>query len=250
MPSSSAPERSAPESSPSRVQSWAMFDRIAQRYDLLNHLLSGGIDVLWRQRVAEAVMAAQPARVLDVATGTADQLVTLYHMAGGSLKFGLGVDMAAEMLELGQRKLPPDRDIRFRLARGDALALPVADGTMDAVTICFGIRNVVDAERGLAEMARVLRPGGTCVVLEFSLPANAQLRQGYLLYFRHVLPRIGGLVSGDDQAYRYLNETVESFPYGEDFCALMRAAGFAEVSVTPLTFGIASIYRGRKEGEG
>ena len=225
---------------------WRMFDRIAPRYDLLNRLLSGGRDVAWRKRLARHLPPGDDLCVLDLATGTGDVLIML-DQASGRICSGLGVDMAGEMLALGQRKLERGGLTgRFTLARADATVIPAADDSVDAVTIAFGIRNVDCVEKALAEMRRVLKPGGRALILEFSLPSTRLFRGGYLFYFRHVLPRIGGLISGDRQAYRYLNETVESFPYGEAFIQLMERQGFHSVKQHPLTFGIASIYEGEK----
>jgi len=222
---------------------WRMFDRIAPRYDVLNRVLSLRRDVAWRKRLRRHLPDRVGLRVLDVATGTADVLLALAR--DPRVKSGVGMDPAGRMLELGRRKVA-DRGLggRIALVRGDGVRLPFADGAFDAATVAFGIRNVPDVPAALAELRRVLGPGGHALVLEFSLPRNALLRAGYLAYFRHALPRLGGAVSGDPVAYRYLNRTVESFPYGEAFAALMRGAGFREVQADPLTFGIATIYRG------
>lgn len=234
------PEQSA------RDTVWRMFDRIAARYDLLNRLLSGGRDVAWRKRLARHLPSGEDLCVLDLATGTGDVLIML-DQASERVGSGLGVDMAGEMLALGQRKLERGGLTgRFALARADAAVIPVADGSVDAVTIAFGIRNVDFVDAALAEMRRVLKPGGRALILEFSLPSNRLFRACYLLYFRHILPRIGGFISGDRQAYRYLNTTVESFPHGEAFTQLMERQGFRAVKDHPLTFGIASIYEGEK----
>lgn len=231
---------------PSRRLSWQMFDRIARRYDLLNRLLSLGRDIAWRKRLAKHLPPGEQLHVLDVATGTADVLLFL-HDACTRIGFGVGVDMSFGMLGYGMRKVRGrGEQCRFRLVRGDAVGLPVRENAFDAVTIAFGIRNVADAAAGLREMYRALKPGGRVLILEFSLPRNRLMRWGYLVYFRHVLPRIGGLVSGDEPAYRYLNETVETFPYGEAFCTLLRGAGFRAVKALPYTFGIATLYIGEK----
>lgn len=223
-----------------------MFDRIAHRYDLLNRLLSFGTDVRWRKRLGQHLPAGDTLNVLDLATGTADVLISLERHCP-SVQRGTGVDVSFGMLSHGVPKL---RALglagRFRLVRGDAMRLPLPTDRYDAATISFGIRNVLDVGAGLREMHRVLRPGGRVLVLEFSLPGNALFRAGYLFYFRHVLPRIGALLSGDGHAYRYLNQTVETFPYGEAFCALLREAGFREVKAFPLTLGIATLYQGDK----
>lgn len=228
-----------------RRDAWRMFDRIAHRYDLLNHLLSMGTDCYWRARVARELRDFEVRRFADIATGTADQLLSLCHRCP-DVECAIGVDMSSKMLEHGQEKVAAESGTAITLVHGDALRLPLQGESVDAVTISFGIRNVVDVVGGLREMHRVLRPGGRALVLEFSLPRFAPFRAGYLFYFRHILPRIGGLISGDAHAYNYLNKTVETFPYGEAFCDLMKEAGFATVQATPLTFGIATIYRGEK----
>ena len=228
---------------PSRQDVPNMFDRIADRYDLLNRLLSFGTDVRWRKKVAKQLDGLSPLRLLDVATGTADQLLALVR--NRKFDFAVGLDVSRGMLSHGVRKVDEAKlPNPVAMVHGDALALPLADNSINAVTISFGIRNVLDVPKALTEMSRVLQPGGRAVILEFSLPANALIRWGYLIYFRHVLPKIGGLISGDWYAYNYLNKTVETFPYGEDFADLMRAAGFESVRIIPLTFGIASIYVG------
>ncbi len=233
---------------PSRKQVWTMFDRIAHRYDLLNRLLSGGQDVVWRKKVAKYLPNRANQRVLDLATGTADLLISMtrHNQQVGS---GIGIDMAEKMLDIGREKLSKMQlSDRLELKVGDATTIPYEDDQFDAVTISFGIRNVIDVSKGLAEMQRVLNPGGRAIILEFSLPSNRLIRSAYLFYFRHILPKIGGLISGDSYAYGYLNKTVETFPYGDEFCQLMRDVGFENVKMKPLTFGIATIYYGDKAG--
>ena len=237
--------KNTPET-PSRMQAFKMFDRIAHRYDLLNRLLSMGTDVSWRKKLNRRIPKGNDLKVLDLATGTADVLISM-HKACPQVASGVGLDMSSGMLKYGREKL-----IRlglfekFRLVRGDATCIGLDSETFDAVSISFGIRNVLDVSSGLGEMRRILKPGGRALILEFSLPANKAFRALYLFYFRNILPRIGALISGDSYAYRYLNETVETFPYGEEFCQLMRDAGFENVSATPLTFGIASLYQGER----
>lgn len=231
---------------PDRSETPAMFDRIAPRYDLLNRLLSGGNDIFWRNRLARNLPDGNNLDVLDLATGTADILLAMGRT--GRVGLGLGLDMAGEMLRLGQSKI--DRrsaGSRMQLVQADATAIPCGDGSFDAVTIAFGIRNVIDVNACLSEMHRVLRPGGIALVLEFSLPDNTMLRRLHLFYLRHFLPRIGALVSGDGEAYRYLDETIEAFPYGEAFCTLMRQSGFGKVEATPLSLGVATLYRGYRK---
>ncbi len=223
-----------------------MFDRIAHRYDLLNRLLSMRQDVAWRKKLARYLPDYQPLWLLDLATGTGDVAITLLRRDSRVTR-ALGVDMSEKMLDEGRLKLEKLRlTDAIQLQTGDATALELADNTFDVTTIAFGIRNVMDPSVSLKEMIRVLKPGGRSLILEFSLPGNVLMRGLYLFYFRHVLPKVGALISGDSHAYNYLNQTVETFPYGRAFCRLMEKAGFRNVSAHPLTFGIATIYQGDK----
>ncbi len=223
-----------------------MFDRIAPRYDLLNQLLSFGRDAAWRKQFIRHLPPGSSLHALDLATGTADVLIALAK--NPRVATGTGLDMSWEMLRRGRQKLLRlGLTPRFTLLRGDATAQGLAPETFDLVTMSFGIRNVTDVSACLREMRRVLKPGGRALILEFSLPGNRLLRALYLAYFRHLLPRIGGLISGDSHAYRYLNTTVETFPYGGAFLELMTGAGFHHVQAHPLTFGIATLYQGDKE---
>jgi demethylmenaquinone methyltransferase/2-methoxy-6-polyprenyl-1,4-benzoquinol methylase len=223
-----------------------MFDRIAPRYDLLNRLLSFRRDVAWRRALARALPAEKSLRVLDLATGTADVLISLSRVRG-KIARGVGLDKSAGMIARGKDKIAHESGAAaLSLVRGDACGIGFRDESFDAVSMAFGIRNVPDVSAALREIHRVIRPGGRALILEFSLPRNALLRAGYLMYFRHVLPRVGGFVSGDAQAYKYLNESVEAFPRGEGFLALMRQAGFRNSTATALSFGIATLYVGEK----
>lgn len=223
-----------------------MFDRIAGRYDFLNRSLSFGRDVSWRKRMRRYLPKNRPLKLVDLATGTADQILFLLD-GKAEIAEAVGYDLSEEMLEIGRGKIR-ERHLEdtVQLLTGDAMACPAADQSADVVTISFGIRNVLDVPTALRDMKRILQPGGTLCILECSLPANAFVRWGYLTYFRHVLPKIGGWVSGDAYAYNYLNKTVETFPCGEAFCQLMRAAGFEAVQAEPLTFGVATLYCGRR----
>ena len=241
-------QKSADESTAAQQRDNArMFDRIAHRYDFLNRLLSLRCDVIWRRRMAECLPSTKNLRVLDVATGTADSLLSLDQHCD-RIDLGVGLDMAERMLRIGLAKLNQSgHSKRLSLVRADGAAIPFEDGSFDVVTIAFGIRNFADTIGGLREFHRVLRSDGRLLVLEFSLPTNSFLRRCYLAYFRCIMPLIGRLLSGDTAAYRHLNRSVESFPYGSEFLELMTAAGFAHVHAHPLTLGVATIYLGYKK---
>lgn len=231
----------------SKSDSWRMFDAISSKYDFLNRLLSFGLDVLWRKRLAAFLPSREGLKVLDLATGTADALLALFKN-NPNMQAGFGIDLSEKMLDIGRRKIVShELEHAITLSPGDANEIPFNENTFDAATIAFGIRNVEDPRRVLNEMRRVLRPGGRAMILEFSLPSNKILRGLHLSYLRTVVPAIGGLVSGHGEAYRYLNRTIEKFPSGEDFCRLMRDAGFSHVKANPLCAGIATIYQGEKQ---
>ena len=216
----------------------SMFDAIAPRYDLLNHLLSGGIDRRWRTRAIDSLRLTGREILLDVCTGTGDVAL----QATGARRV-IGVDFAAAMLGIGQQKVgAAAQATRIALMRGDATRLPVSAGVVDAVTVAFGIRNVEQPERACQEMARVMRPGGRLAILEFGVPRVPGVRQMYLWYFKYVLPWIGRAVSGHNVAYSYLPASVGSFPPPREFAALLARAGFADIQTVPLTFGIVYLY--------
>jgi len=227
-----------------KTTSWQMFNRISQRYDLLNRLLSARRDVAWRKKCARMLPKQPGLRVLDLATGTADLLLALLQERP-DIVLAAGLDPAMEMLKIGKDKCDT-KNAAVSLVNGDAQHLSLKTGSIDVMTMAFGIRNVANIEKAFAEMHRVLADHGRLLILEFSLPTNWLIRRIYLLYFRRVLPVIGGLLSGDRQAYSYLNRTVEDFPYGEAFCQKLTDAGFLQTSALPLTFGIASIYSAEK----
>lgn len=234
------------QTEPERQNVWQMFDRIAGRYDFLNHTLSMGIDIAWRRRLSQLLPSKPRLQVLDLATGTADVPLS-FCAENADVAYVLGLDLAENMLTKGREKVTAaGRDGQIELKTGDAMQIPVEDQCFDATTISFGIRNVPDVLTTLQEMYRSLKPGGVALILEFSTPELPGFKQGYLLYLRHVLPRIGALISGDSYAYRYLNQTIETFPYGQDFCNLMITAGFRDLYYEPQTGGIATIYRGVK----
>ena len=232
------------DKSPAKIA--GMFDAIAGRYDVLNTVLSGGLDRYWRFRAIRSLGLTGKERLLDVCTGTADVALAGARAAAGAARV-VGVDFAGAMLAHGAAKVREHAlDQRVQLVRGDAMRLPVADTTVDAVTIAFGIRNVHDPEVACAELLRVLRPGGRLAILEFGLPVVPAVRPLYLWYFNHVLPRIGRAVSRHTMAYDYLPQSVGSFPWGEGFAAILRGAGFSQVVARPLTLGIVYLYTALK----
>ena len=225
-----------------------MFDRIAPRYDLINRVTSFGQDVRWRKKLIQFIPHGNSVCLLDLATGTGDVLITLLRASSHETR-GIGIDLSEQMIFLGKVKLTNALlDDRATMQVGDATAIPLLDASVDLVTMAFGIRNVNDVPKVLSEIHRVLKPGGSVVILEFSLPQNFLIRFFYLLYFRIVLPIVGGLLSGCYDAYRYLTHSVESFVYGEEFCKLLRDAAFEGVFFEPLCLGVATLYVGKKNG--
>lgn len=217
-----------------------MFAEIAPRYDLVNRLLSGGIDVLWRRVTVRRAPPPRAGAILDVCCGTGDLALAYAAKAGPDVRI-VASDFCRPMLDRGEVKAAnAGRAIAW--VEADAMQLPFTTAEFDLVTVAFGLRNIADTARGLAEMARVTKPGGKLAILEFSLPRSALIRTGYLWYFRNVLPRLGNAVArnGSD-AYTYLNQSVEEFPSGERLAALVRAAGYDSVEMVPLTFGIATL---------
>lgn len=224
-----------------KAQVERMFDNIAPKYDLLNRVLSLGIDVSWRKRAISYLKKEQPKTILDVATGTADvAILTAKTLHPERI---VGIDIANQMLEIGRDKIAASQlaDV-ISLETGDSENLRFADGSFDAVTVAFGVRNFENLEKGLAEMCRVLRPGGRVVILEFSRPHVFPFKQLYNAYFRYVLPLIGRLTSRDTRAYAYLFESVQSFPEGNQMCEILIKTGYQNPQFERLTLGICSIY--------
>ena len=233
------PANNLPEDHARRVRE--MFARISSRYDLLNHLLSANIDRRWRRatiRKLQSLVSAQP-HVLDVACGTGDLSIEIFEHTAGKV---VGLDFCRPMLQLAREKTR-----RIDFVEGDALRLPFADGTFDAVTIGFGIRNLASIEAGLTELRRVLKPRGWAAILEFSQPTGRGFRALVSFYYARVLPRLGGFLSGSRKAYEYLPDSISRFPDQERLAALMRESGFVEVSFENLTGGIAALHTGRRE---
>lgn len=228
-----------------KVQVERMFDNIAPKYDLLNRVLSLGIDVSWRKRAISYLAPLQPRVILDVATGTADVALLMARILKPEKI--VGIDIANQMLELGREKIHARQlDSVIELETGDSENLRFPDGSFDAVTVAFGARNFENLEKGLAEMFRVLRPGGRVVVLEFSRPHIFPFKQIYQGYFKYVLPQVGRLTSRDTNAYKYLYESAMVFPEGNDFLSILTKIGFTHPQCERLTLGICSIYTATK----
>jgi demethylmenaquinone methyltransferase/2-methoxy-6-polyprenyl-1,4-benzoquinol methylase len=229
------------DKSPARIQE--MFDQISPRYDLLNHLLSLNTDVLWRRRAAERCEGAR--RILDVCSGTGDMAFELHRRWGAEV---VGSDFSYRMLAIGRLKaLKRELHGPVRFQQADTLRLPYRNGSFDASTVAFGIRNVVDTARGISEMARVVRPGGRVVILEFTLPENVVLRKGYLFYFGSILPRVGRMIARSEiDAYKYLPDSVARWPKPQELKTLMEGAGLKDVSFDLIFGGVAAIHVGIK----
>jgi demethylmenaquinone methyltransferase/2-methoxy-6-polyprenyl-1,4-benzoquinol methylase len=226
--------------SPERIA--GMFDAIAARYDLLNHVLSAGIDRRWRRRAIQSLQLTGKERVLDLCTGTADLAIAAARAQPAAARV-VGVDFAGAMLGVGRRKLARERLAdRVALVRGDATRIPLADRSVDAVTIAFGIRNVDQVAAACREMRRVLRRGGRLAILEFAVPTVPGLSRLYLGYLHHVLPRIGRAVSRHNAAYGYLPASIGAFSSPTEFTQILQDAGFSSISAKGLTFGSVILY--------
>lgn len=228
-----------------KVQVERMFDKIAPKYDLLNRVLSLGVDVWWRRRALSNLKAQQPKEILDVATGTADVAILAAKMLKPNRV--VGIDIANQMLDIGRSKITKEHlDEIIMLETGDSEHLQFPDQSFDAVTVAFGVRNFENLNAGLAEMLRILRPGGQAVILEFSRPQLFPFKQLYNAYFKYVLPLIGRLTSRDVRAYSYLFESVQAFPEGADFLNILSKTGYQNPRCERLTLGICSIYVAEK----
>jgi len=222
-----------------------MFNNISGTYDFLNHFMSLGIDILWRKKAIRQLKAQQPKSILDVATGTGDFAFEAIKILKPTQV--TGVDISAGMLEVAKRKIQERKlDHVFSVRLGDSEMLPFEDNQFDAITVAYGVRNYENLEKGLADMRRVLKPGGKIVILEFSKPQGFPVKQLYNFYFKHITPFFGKVFSKDARAYQYLPESVAAFPDGAAFTQLMERVGFSQTKQITLTFGISSIYTGIK----
>ena len=222
-----------------------MFDSIAPKYDFLNHFLSLGIDRSWRKKAINKLRPYSPKKILDIATGTGDLAIAALKLNPDEI---VGIDISEKMLEQGKLKIrKKGLEKKIKLQSGDSEAIPFPDEVFDGLTVAFGVRNFEHLSLGLSEMYRVLKPGGACVILEFSRPVSFPFKQIYTFYFFKILPFIGKLVSKDSYAYTYLPDSVDEFPDGEKFLGILETIGFSNLSLKRLSFGIATIYSGVKD---
>jgi demethylmenaquinone methyltransferase/2-methoxy-6-polyprenyl-1,4-benzoquinol methylase len=232
------------DASGKKVQVARMFDSISSNYDFLNHFLSLGIDIRWRKKAVKLLESEKPKMILDVATGTGDFAIQTLSLNPDKV---IGIDISEGMLEVGRKKMMErGYDAQIELLSGDSENLPFEQNKFDAVIVAFGVRNFENLEKGLAEMHRVLKPGGRMVVLEFSKPRMFPFKQLYNFYFTFILPKIGKLISKDPAAYTYLPESVQAFPDGDNFLGILNRLGFKDTLCKPLTLGISSLYTGIK----
>ncbi|MEM7402514.1 MAG: bifunctional demethylmenaquinone methyltransferase/2-methoxy-6-polyprenyl-1,4-benzoquinol methylase UbiE [Myxococcota bacterium] len=223
---------------------WQMFDALATRYDRINRVLSLGQDRKWRRVMLQHLPAGDALQLLDVATGTGDVLLDLVQHCQRINK-AVGVDMAQQMLQLAQHNKACGMQLaHVSWQQGNAMQLPFAAATFHVVTMAFGIRNTSDPQRVLQQIHRVLKPGGRALILEFSLPSSAWLRGGYMLYLRHIVPLLGGMLSGQKQAYRYLNQSIEQFATPQKMLYWMQQAGFENLHVVSMNLGTVTLYCG------
>ncbi|NOR27221.1 MAG: bifunctional demethylmenaquinone methyltransferase/2-methoxy-6-polyprenyl-1,4-benzoquinol methylase UbiE [Lutibacter sp.] len=221
-----------------------MFDTISKEYDGLNRVISFGIDVKWRKKVVEIIGNTNPTSILDIATGTGDLAINLVETKAEKI---IGLDISDGMLQVGREKIEKlNLTNTIEMVLGDSEKIPFEDNSFDAITVAFGVRNFEDLEKGLSEIYRVLKTGGTFVVLETSVPTKAPYKQGYNFYSTKILPLIGKLFSKDKSAYKYLSDSAAAFPYGEAFNNILQKIGFIAIENKPQTFGVASIYIAKK----
>ena len=217
-----------------------MFDTISNEYDGLNRVISFGIDIKWRKKVVKLISEVKPKTVLDIATGTGDLAINLVETKASKIT---GLDISEGMLEVGRKKIDKlQLNEQIDMVFGDSENIPYENNSFDAVTVAFGVRNFENLEKGLAEIYRVLKPGGIFVVLETSVPTKTPFKQGYNLYTNYIMPTIGKIFSKDKSAYKYLSNSAAAFPYGKAFNNILEKIGFIDIENKPQTFGVASIY--------
>jgi demethylmenaquinone methyltransferase/2-methoxy-6-polyprenyl-1,4-benzoquinol methylase len=221
-----------------------MFDTISKEYDGLNRVISFGIDIKWRKKVVEIVKKTNPTTILDIATGTGDLAINLTQTSATSI---IGLDISEGMLNVGRKKIEKlNLSNTIKMVVGDSENIPFDDNSFDAITVAFGVRNFENLEKGLSEIYRVLKPGGTFAVLETSVPTKFPFKQGYTFYSTKILPLIGKIFSKDKVAYKYLSDSAAKFPFGKAFNNILEKTGFIAIEDKPQTFGVASIYVAKK----
>jgi len=221
-----------------------MFDTISKEYDGLNRVISFGIDVKWRKKVVKIIGDTHPNSILDIATGTGDLAINLAETSASKI---IGLDISKGMLDVGREKIEKlNLSNTIEMVYGDSEKMPFEDNTFDAITVAFGVRNFENLEKGLTEIYRVLKTGGTFAVLETSIPTKTPYKQGYKFYSKNILPLIGKVFSKDKSAYKYLSDSAAAFPYGEAFNNILQKIGFIAIENKPQTFGVASIYIAKK----
>ena len=221
-----------------------MFDNISANYDGLNRVISFGIDISWRKKVVQLVSKNNPKQILDIATGTGDLAIMMSQLNPDKI---IGLDISAGMLDVGKQKIANvNLSDKIDMVVGDSENMPFKDNTFDAITVSFGVRNFANLDKGLTEIKRVLKPGGTFVVLETSNPTKFPFKQGYKFYTTYILPFIGKIFSRDKAAYSYLCESANIFPFGEAFDNILQKNGFINTEYRPVTFGVATIYSATK----
>ncbi len=231
---------------PSRKEIWTMFNQISSTYDRVNRVMTFGLDHYWRKRLSSHLPVKNNLNILDCATGTCDQIISLMEN-GNNITNIVGLDLADEMIAVGLKKIETKKYKHLvSLHVASALEIPFPNNTFDCITISFGIRNVTDVSKALTEFFRVLKPGGRVLILEGTIPHNPLLKTLHLFYLRYFLPRIGAVISKKREAYRYLNKTIETFPSGAAFLELMHSANFKDLLEDRLTFGAVTVYRGDK----
>ncbi|WNJ19566.1 bifunctional demethylmenaquinone methyltransferase/2-methoxy-6-polyprenyl-1,4-benzoquinol methylase UbiE [Pontibacter sp. G13] len=217
-----------------------MFDNIAPSYDLLNHALSFGVDILWRKNAIKHLKPYQPKVIVDMATGTGDFAIEALSLNPDKV---IGIDISPEMLEVGKQKMKKKGvDDRIEMIIGDSEDIQLDDKSVDAFTVGFGVRNFENLNKGLGELHRILKPGGAGAILEPSFPTSFPLKQLFQLHFRVLTPILGKMISGDDAAYKYLPESVRAFPNGKEFTDICQGVGFSKATYYPLAFGMCSMY--------
>jgi demethylmenaquinone methyltransferase/2-methoxy-6-polyprenyl-1,4-benzoquinol methylase len=222
-----------------------MFDTISENYDGLNKIISLGTDATWKKKILQMVQLLHPTSILDIATGTGDLAILFGETTATEI---IGLDISQGMLDIGKKKISDKNlDSKIQMVLGDGEKIPYADNYFDVITVAYGVRNFENLEKGLSEILRVLKPNGTFIILETSVPTKFPFKQGYYVYTNFIMPTIGKLISKDKAAYKYLSTSAQNFPFGEALNNILRKIGFIDVQDEPQTMGIASIYIASKK---